>query len=469
MKKLFLNTSKLDELACLKFGLSNEILMENAANALAKEVHKKVKKGVKILGVCGSGNNGADVAATLRMLSGEYECELFLVFEKQNDMLKIQLDRAFKLGVKQVKKIGKYRCVIDGIFGSGLNRNLDKKTVDLISSINEMKAYKIACDIPSGLNELGNSCGAVFKADTTITMGARKIGLYSDFAKDFTGKIRLANLGLAGVKFEGETDTFKLQKSDMNLPFRNKANTNKSDFGHVFIVSGELSGAAQIAGKAALAMGAGLVSIVSKSKNLITDPILMNAKEITQKMAYGALGMGLGKLDEAKKTELFKALNSKKALVLDADMCYEKLTIELLKSKKDIAITPHPKEFSSLLELGGFGKFSVQEIQENRFELARKWSKKFPNVLVLKGANTIIAYGGKIYVMPYGSATLSKAGSGDALSGIIISLLAQGYTALDAAISGTLAHALSVRKSKQNSYSITPKDIIKGLKWLRKK
>ncbi|WP_172197329.1 NAD(P)H-hydrate dehydratase [Campylobacter sp. RM16188] len=469
MKKLFLNTSKLDETACLKFGLSNEILMENAANALAKHVHKRVKKGAKILGVCGSGNNAADVAAALRMLSGEYECELFLAFDKQNETLKTQLDRAFKLGVKPVKKIGKYKCIIDGIFGSGLNRNLDKKTINLINSLNEIKAYKIACDIPSGLNELGNSCGAVFKSDITITMGAAKIGLYSDFAKDFTGKIKVADLGLAASKFEGATDTFRLLKSDMNLPFRIKANTNKSEFGHVFIVSGELSGAAQIAGKSALAMGAGLVSIVSESKNLITDPLLMNVSSITEKMAYGALGMGLGKLDETKKIELFNTLKNKKALVLDADMCYEELTIELLKSKKEIVITPHPKEFCSLLELGGFGKFSVQEVQENRFEIARMWSKKFPNVLVLKGANTIIAFEGKIYLMPYGSAALAKAGSGDALSGIIISLLAQGYTTLDAAISGTLAHALSVRKSKRNNYSITPKDIIKGLKWLRKK
>lgn len=469
MKKLFLNTSKLDESACLNFGLNDEILMENAANALAKEVRKKVKKGAKILGVCGSGNNAADVAAALRMLSGEFECELFLAFDKQNDMLKIQLDRAFKLGVRQVKKISKYRCVIDGIFGSGLNRNLDKKTIELINSLNAIRAYKIACDMPSGLDKFGNSLGAVFKADVTITMGARKIGLYSDFAKDFTGKIRCANLGLFSSKFQGQTDTFKLEKSDMNLPFRKKANTNKGEFGHVVIVSGELGGAAQIAAKAALAMGAGLVSLVGDFKNSPIDPLLMSAKSLTEKMSYAAVGMGLGKLNEAKKTELFKALANKKALVIDADMCYEKLTVELLKSKKEIVITPHPKEFSSLLRLGGFGKFSVQEVQENRFELARAWSEKFPNVLVLKGANTIIAFSGKIYLMSYGSAALAKGGSGDALSGIIIALLAQGYTTLEAAISGTLAHALSVRKSKQNSYSITAKDIIKGLKWLRKK
>ncbi len=464
-----MTTAELDLRACVEFGLNDEILMENAACALAKEVRKNVKKGFKILGVCGSGNNAADVVATLRMLSSEYECELFLVFDRQNEMLKTQIDRARKLGVKFVKDIGKYKCIIDGIFGSGLNRELDKQAINLINLLNSKKAYRIACDIPSGLDKFGNSLGAVFKADTTITMGARKAALYSDFAKDFTGRIRVANLGMGARKFEGETNIFKLSKADMRLPLRVKANTNKGDFGHVFVVSGEFSGAAKIAAKAALTMGAGLVSIVSEKANIKAGMLFMQSKKISEKMAYGALGMGLGKLSEAKKDELFKELKSKKALVIDADLCYEKRIIELLKTKKDIVITPHPKEFCSLLELGGFGKFSVSEIQQNRFKLAQMWSEKFPNVLVLKGANTIIAQNCKIYIMPYGDASLSKGGSGDALSGIIISLLAQGYCTLDAAITGILAHALSVKNLKQNNYSITAKDIIKGLKWLRKK
>ncbi|MDO5045583.1 NAD(P)H-hydrate dehydratase [Campylobacter sp.] len=469
MKKLFMSTAELDLRACAEFGLNDEILMENAVWALAKEVRKKVKKGAKILGVCGSGNNAADVVAALRMLSGEFECEAFLAFEKQNEMLKTQMSRASKLGVKFVKNISEYKCIIDGIFGSGLNRKLSSQTISLINLINSKKAYKIACDIPSGLDKFGNGLGAVFKADTTITMGAGKVALYSDFAKDFTGRIRVANLGMGACKFETETNIFKLSKSDMKLPFRCKANTNKGDFGHLFVVSGEFGGAAKIAAKAALTMGAGLVSIVSDRGDLRASALFMQSKNITEKMSYGALGMGLGKLNESKKEELFKELEGKKALVIDADLCYEKKTIELLKIKKDIVITPHPKEFSAFLELGGFGKFNVSEIQQNRFKFAQMWSEKFSNVLVLKGANTIIAQNGKIYLMPYGDASLSKGGSGDALSGIIVSLLAQGYPALDAAISGTLAHALSVKNLKQNNYSITAKDIIKGLKWLRKK
>ena len=108
-------------------------------------------------------------------------------------------------------------------------------------------------------------------------------------------------------------------------------------------------------------------------------------------------------------------------------------------------------------------------MQENRYAYARAWSEKFNAVLVLKGANTIIAKDGQIYVMPYGKNTLAKGGSGDVLSGLVLALLAQGYESLNAAISATLAHALSLRNFDKNSYALEPTDIIKGVKCLQKR
>ena len=178
--------------------------------------------------------------------------------------------------------------------------------------------------------------------------------------------------------------------------------------------------------------------------------------------------MGLGELDEAQKGELFSELKTKDALVIDADLCYEPRTLELLNSK-NIVITPHPKEFASLLELANLGKFDANAVQKNRFKLAQIFSRNFKCVLVLKGANTLIAQGGEVYVMTHGSAALAKGGSGDALSGIVAGLLAQGYDPLNAAISGTLAHALAAREININDYALTVADVIKGLKCLRKK
>ena len=467
MKNLYLDTRVLDERASEKFGLSEELLMENAAAAIANFIRKKFKKGVRVLGVCGAGNNGADVLCALRMLEGEYECEFILASQNLKPLATKQLERAKIAGVRESKEIenslNSAKCVIDGLFGSGLNRALDQNLTNLISKINASPAYIIACDVPSGLSSEGKVLGACVKADTTITMGARKLGLYSDTAKDYVGKIKLATLGVSSQNYECESDYHLLEKCDLMLPDRKNQCVNKGDFGHAFIISGEHVGASKLCAKAAFAFGAGLVSVIGdQGLNLPTH--IMQASKIIEKMNAGALGMGLGK----KGVEELEVQNLEgKKLVLDADIFYSPKVLDLLS--KNCVLTPHPKEFCSLLKICKIADIDVQTLQENRYAYAKAWSEKFNAVLVLKGANTIIAKDGQIYVMPYGKSALAKGGSGDVLSGLVLALLAQGYEPLDAAISATLAHALSLRNFGKNSYSLEPTDIIKGVKCLRKR
>lgn len=467
MKNLYLDTRVLDERASEKFGLSEELLMENAAAAIANFIRKKFKKGVRVLGVCGAGNNGADVLCALRMLEGEYECEFILASQNLKPLAAKQLERAKFAGVRESKEVenslNNAKCLIDGLFGSGLNRALDQNLVGLISKINASPAYIIACDVPSGLSSEGKVLGACVKADATITMGARKLGLYSDAAKDYVGKVKLATLGVSAQNYECESDYHLLEKSDLMLPNRKNQCVNKGDFGHAFIISGEHIGASKLCAKAAFAFGAGLVSVIGEQGlNLPTH--IMQASKISEKMNAGALGMGLGK----KGVEELEVQNLKgKKLVLDADIFYSPKVLDLLSD--NCVLTPHPKEFCSLLKICKMADIDVQTLQENRYAYARTWSEKFNAVLVLKGANTIIAKEGQIYVMPYGKSALAKGGSGDVLSGLVLALLAQGYEPLNAAISATLAHALSLRNFDKNSYALEPTDIIKGVKCLRKR
>ncbi len=467
MKNLYLDTRVLDERASEKFNLSQEILMENAAAGIANFVRKKFKKGVRVLGVCGSGNNGADVLCALRMLEGEFECEFVLASKNLKLLASKQLERAKLANVHESHDIDislkETNCVIDGLFGSGLNRNLDKKHIELISKINKSSAYTIACDIPSGLSSDGKVLGACIKADITITMGARKLGLYSDATKDFVGKVKLATLGISAQNYECKSDYHLLEKCDLVLPNRKKQCVNKGDFGHAFIISGEHIGASMLCAKAAFAFGAGLVSVIGEQGlNLPTQ--IMQASKISDKMNAGAVGMGLGKKGiEELDVQILKS----KKLVLDADIFYSAKVLDLLN--ENCVLTPHPKEFCSLLNLCNIADIDIKTLQENRFAYAKAWSEKFKAVLVLKGANTIIAKDGKIYIMPYGKNTLAKGGSGDVLSGLVLALLAQGYEPLSAAISATLAHALSLKNFKKNSYALSPTDIIKGVKCLRKK
>ncbi|CAD7288063.1 Bifunctional NAD(P)H-hydrate repair enzyme Nnr [Campylobacter majalis] len=462
MKNLYINNAKLDKRAIKKYNLNDEILMQNAAIKMANHINKRFKKA-KILCVCGGGNNAADVYAMARILQNKHQIMIYQTTKQLKPLAKIECDRAIKSGVKFITKLKKADIVVDGIFGIGLNRKLSDDTIKLIKKLNSIKAYKIACDVPSGLSASAEILGECFKADVTITMGALKTCLYTDFAKDYVGKIKVANLGISRQNYEIKTKLKLLQRKDLKLPYRDKKCVNKGDFGHAAIICGKHQGAAKIAAKAAFSIGAGLVSVVGRCDTL--NSYLMSAKNISDKMNAVAVGMGLSDDDIA-------GLNmqnlSTKSLVLDAGMCDCENTLKLLSINKKIVLTPHPKEFVRLLKLANLADIVVSELQNNRLYYALKFTRKFKCVLVLKGANTIIASNKKAYFMPYGTPTLAKGGSGDCLSGLIAGLMAQGYSPKKAAISGVLAHALSIQKFSKN-FSLNANDIIKGIRCLAKK
>ena len=553
MKKIFFSTAELDARASAKFGLGEQILMENAACKIEREIRKRLKKGSRVLALCGGGNNGADAMVALRRLSGDFSCTALCVLENRSAAGKFQADAARAAGVKLIdiasakddcghvegasskdacahESVGgsylkdagaseprreleslsnagimgggdklstKFKgskftsakfetaehggdlgkpgndcselsvlrdeiinadCIIDGIFGSGLNKALSSEICEILSLANSAKSLKIAVDIPSGIDKSGCILGAAFCADLTIAMGALKLALFSDGAKDYVGRIKVANLGISRSNFEGRSEYFLLQKSDLKLPLRRKQNTNKGDFGHTYVVSGQMSGAAQMAALAAHAIGSGLVSVVS-DEPLNLSPILMQKSSFdAARVVVCGCGLGERKIDLAALRD--------KSCVIDADLCYKREILSLLNANSNLILTPHPKEFCSLLKIAGIADISVRELQERRFELAQAWSDKFSGVLVLKGANTLIAQAGIIYVCDKGSAALAKGGSGDVLAGLIGGLLAQGYSPLKASICGVLAHALAARAFAKNSYALSPLDLIEEVKWL---
>lgn len=461
MKKIFDEVRSLDKRAIEEFHLTEDILMENASLGLKNYITKKFKKNSSILIVCGSGNNGADGISLARLLQNKFKVSLYIVNEPKTEIGKLQLKRAKSINVNFVNQIFQADVVVDCLFGTGLNKELDEDSISLINSLNNLNSFKIACDIPSGINSLGQITQTAFKADITITMGALKTALLTDIAKDFVGKIKVANLGLPEDIFQIETNKYLLQKSDLKLPLRDIQNSHKGTFGHVNIVSGEKIGASIIASQASFAFGAGLVTIVSQNEKNIPCNI-MQSKSVSENCTAIALGMGLGEIESLKLEEILQ-LNIPK--VLDADIFYNPLIVKYLD--ENVVLTPHPKEFISLLRLTNIADISIEELQDNRFLYVEKFCKIYPKVtLLLKGANVIISKNDKIYVNIFGSSKLSKGGSGDVLSGLIVSLLAQGYTSLEAAINASLAHTIAAKKYKNNNYSMSPQDIIQGIKIL---
>ncbi len=482
MQKVYKEVGTLDKKAYEDFCLSEDLLMENAGLALKSKILKIAKKKHNILIVCGKGNNGADGLALARLLQGCFaRVDIYIPFGLSSKMAFLQEKRAKLLACNFVSdlKTCKYNVVVDCIFGSGLNKPLDEKYLELIKKLNLMiGAKKIACDVPSGIDEKGHLNKEVFKTDFTVSMGAYKMSQFCDNAKDFVGKLELGFLGLCADKYMSEeTKIFLLEKKDLSLPCRKTKNTNKGSFGHSCFVLGEKKGACILSANASFAFGSGLVSVLAldldkenakNAKNAdnaqSTLPLeLMSVEKVPKNTTALALGMGLG---EYPKDRLEKLLKLEIKKVFDADLFYKKEIIDFFDDD-NLVLTPHPKEFASLLKLTNLADIGAEELQDNRFFYLEKFSKKYPKLcILLKGANTLIAKNNIIYINTLGSAVLSKGGSGDVLAGMIASLLAQGQDNLSACINASLAHTLAGKNFKKNSYALSPEDLIKGIKVL---
>jgi hydroxyethylthiazole kinase-like uncharacterized protein yjeF len=461
MQKLFDEVNSLDKRCCEEFLLSEDLLMEHAASSMALYICENFSHLNSILIVCGSGNNGADGIALARLLHTKFNVNLYLASPSKSSMAKLQLQRVQALGVNIVEELTLCDITVDCLFGTGLNKALNENYINLINILNSYTSIKIACDIPSGINTIGQVESIAFEADITITMGALKTSLFTDVSKDYVGEIIVANLGVQRNIYEIESNKYLLEKSDMKLPFRNKKNSHKGNFGHLNVIAGCKKGAGIIAANAAFGFGSGLVSIVCH-ENFELPYHIMQTHFISENCTAIAIGMGLGKYETE---EIRKILNKNVAKIIDADLFYDELICEVLE--QEVVLTPHPKEFISLLKLCNIANITIDELQNNRFLYVEKFCEKYPKVvLLLKGANVIIAQDKKIFVNTFGSAVLSKGGSGDVLSGLIGSLLAQRYKPLDATISASLAHALAARNYEKSNYSLIPSDLIEEVRKL---
>lgn len=553
MLNVFSDTRELDKKAIEKFLLTEDVLMENAALALESEVLKAVqkvkaqtqKKSVFVLIVTGSGDNGGDGMVLARRLvkNNSLKVAVFQYKEAKSKACIKQKERAIKSNVQFLNNIEGCDILVDCLIGSGFHGELDKETKDFVQSLNNLSVstLRLSCDVPSGL---------AFKADITVTMGSLKTVLFSDKAKDVVGSIKVADLGISRSLYENcaevPCEAKLLETNDLKLPSRRLNNVHKGTFGHASIVIGSSSkpGAGVIAGTAALSFGAGLVTLVGKERIVGVPFDLMQSNSFPTNTTAIAAGMGLGRPDNTeKKTEVafdmtatkkvesaFKMtilpqkcersvnatknrelacertaesqingeavidwllINSNVPAVVDADLFYYSDILELLiKRASGIVLTPHPKEFASLLAICGFGNHTVEEIVDNRLQFVKDFCCKFPGVvLILKGANSVIGFmpdsketvdnGNKqffdskreqsvqLYINSLGCPCLAKAGSGDVLSGLICALLAQGYSPLEAAINGSLAHAVASQlENVKSSYGMTPFSLIESVKKL---
>ncbi|HAH61461.1 MAG TPA: NAD(P)H-hydrate epimerase, partial [Treponema sp.] len=315
MYKLYENIKPLEQYVSRKYGLTESVMIENAAAALEQEVRLHTgTEDAPVCVVCGRGNNGADGYALARRIAGEIPASVYSAEEPESEDCIKQHAAAAAAGVRFVsrasflRELAAYRIVVDCMYGTGFHGTLGDEIAGLLEKINNAPCFRIACDIPSGIDKFGVVATMsadeplAFRAGVTVTMGARKTALYSDAAKDFCGCIRCAGIGVSSALFEsGSPDAYLLSVSDMRLPVRIRKSVHKGDFGHVTVAAGEKEGAAVIAGTAALNFGAGLVTLVDLIPKRRTafrmPPELMCGTELPANTTAVLLGSGLGRSD----------------------------------------------------------------------------------------------------------------------------------------------------------------------------
>ncbi len=452
MQNIFDEVSSLDKRACCAFGLTEDLLMEHAAQGMASYIKENFEQNSRVTIVCGSGNNGADGLALSRLLHLHFDVTLVLAKNPKSEMAKLQYKRSTALNIKESKTLIESDILIDALVGTGFSGEFNPQLLELLQDMNNSPAFKIACDVPSGF---------AFNGDVTLTMGALKKSLFLDGVKDSVGEIKVLDLGLHREIYETESNCKLLDLEDLELPYRDKKDSHKGSFGHLSIACGEMKGASTMSALAASRFGCGLVTFITHDTKNYFHHSLMSATQLPKNTTALACGMGLG--NAFSDTDLGLLFDNQLPLILDADIFYNPIILKLLK-RNSLVLTPHPKEFIALLKLTSLADISIEKLQKNRFTYVKLFTTKYKNVtLLLKGANVIIAKDNKVFVNPHGTSALAKGGSGDVLSGLIGSLLAQGYSALNASIHASLAHTKLAKDYKGADFSLTPDDLIEGI------
>jgi NAD(P)H-hydrate epimerase len=489
--------SEIDKYTINKIGIPGAVLMENAGRGVYEKFIEEFlpEKSSSILIVCGKGNNGGDGFVVARYLYNNDFKNIKLILLTESGNLKgdaeinCKICQNMGLKISEVSDFEKFDNLVrnndfdyifDAILGTGLKKEVRDFYRKIIEYINNSNAKTVSIDIPSGLHaERGIQLGVAVKAELTCTFGYKKTGLATYPGAKFTGKVKVIDISIPeNIPFEincYETD----ENIVKNIYKTREKDLHKGSFGHVVVLGGSVgfTGAAVLSAKAALMSGCGLVTSIvpSRINNTVeklfiegmTYPVDFNTCDrnelllfINSKNAL-VIGPGFGKSEEVKQF-LFEILPKiETPVVIDADglnIISENLT--LLKAiKHQPVLTPHPGEMSRLTGI------SVKDIQNNRIEVAKKFAQDYNAIVVLKGYKTIITDGKTVYINPTGSSALASGGSGDVLSGMIASFIAQKYEKLDAAVLAAYTHGFAgeIAANKKSEESVIATDILDNL------
>jgi ADP-dependent NAD(P)H-hydrate dehydratase / NAD(P)H-hydrate epimerase len=497
-----------DRAAIESLGIPGSILMENAGRAFVDVLQSRVPNlsGCHAVVLCGKGNNGGDGFVIARHLLNRGAVVTVVLLSPRKDSrgdAKLNLDilagmvkgwggrvRILTGMASLIHTAGHPPdIIVDAIFGTGFKGKVAGTALKAIQSANNAESYRASVDICSGANATtGGVSGVAFKAHLTVTMGLAKTGHYLSPCRENSGDVVCVDISIPKYLLnERALRTFRLESADVKrvLPKRS-LRAHKYSVGKVFVLAGstKFTGAAFLASQAAIRSGAGAVilgtpgsvgPILSRKFNeVIVEPL---GETLSGSISSGAwskiaervkwadsivIGPGLSRDEETMELTRYVLARVEKPLLLDADGLFAISDYpEILRKRKaPTVLTPHTGE------LGLLTGESAVAIENARVESARESARKFKCTVVLKGSPTVTATGNGIaYLNPTGNPGMATIGSGDVLSGIIGSLLAQQCGEVESAYSGVYLHGLAgdIARSRFGERSMVASDILAQL------
>lgn len=497
---------ELDRAAIEDLGIPGLVLMENAGLRvveIAAEMLDEVR-GKKVTIVAGKGNNGGDgfvVARHLINMGADVKVLLLANIDEIKGDARVNLDILLKMDQKihtitDDKSLNILRIalvyselVIDAIFGTGFKGAAEKHLGEIIEIINDTEKPVIAIDIPSGLEaNTGKVHGPCIQAVCTVTFALPKIGLMVYPGAKYVGELYIADISIPDVLIERyDIPRFLITEEHVRSLIKPRdPEGHKGTYGKVTLLGGSpgLTGAVNMASQAAVRIGAGLVTLgipmslndilEAKLTEVTTKPLPETDNKTLGKNAFNqcldlaatsdVVALGPGMSTEVLTTKLVQELvqHIKKPLILDADgLNALALNKEVFKKcEAPLVLTPHPGEMARLMGI------ELDEIKNNRINIAMQAARKFNAVIVLKGARTIVATPeGRLYVNTTGNPGMATGGSGDVLTGIIAGLVAQGLTCEEAAVAGVYIHGLAgdIAANEKGEMGLIAGDMIHAL------
>lgn len=456
-------------------------LIERAGRALAEEA---ARLGKPVVCVCGGGKNGADGIAAARFLrEAGGEASVLLATDRRCEEGEKQLGKYVRAGGWFCRSGDEHilngeGIILDAILGTGLNRPISDRIAALTERINASGAYVIACDIPTGIcAEDGRVMGGAVRANKTVTFSFSKFGHILFPGREYSGQTVVRDIGLVPVPGAA----MLTEEGDAKRAFgKRRPDAYKGDYGRTAVLGGSvgLMGAGIMAASAALRAGGGMVTLgypatmasvyeTGKILEVMSCPLpdagggfSRETTEAARTLLSGkdafAIGPGLGRAEETRSFVRELLNGSTLPAVIDADALFALPKTVIAAGEKRV-LTPHAGEMARLAGI------SVEEVTAEPVRIASSYAAFCGATVLLKGATTTAAApDGRIALIAEGTPALAKAGSGDVLTGLILSLLGRGFDAFTAAYTGAFVHGRAGRiaERKLGEYAVCATDLI---------